>query len=70
MIGEATKHVPDDFRVATDDIPWRAISGMRDIVVHRYFGVQDDYVWDVATTQIPPLLKRLEEELAQLHQAD
>lgn len=66
VVGEASKQVPDDFRSTTPDILWQEIAGMRDIVVHRYFGVQDEAVWDVVTTEVPPLLAGLSAAIAAL----
>jgi uncharacterized protein with HEPN domain len=55
IIGEATKHLPEDIRALRPDITWRKIAGMRDIVVHVYFGIDDNVLWDVVTVKIPEL---------------
>jgi uncharacterized protein with HEPN domain len=70
VIGEAAKSVPDDFRESTPDVPWRELAGMRDVVVHRYFGVQDSYIWDAATEELPPIRRILRPHLAQLDDGD
>jgi len=63
VIGEAVKRLSKDLRQAYPDIPWRTMAGMRDKVIHHYFGVNYDVVWKVATEDIPGLLPRLKEIL-------
>lgn len=55
IIGEAVKQLPGATRARDDRVDWRRISGMRDMLVHAYFGVDVDLVWDVVETKIPPL---------------
>lgn len=55
VIGEAVKHISDDFKAAYPDIPWRAVAGMRDRVVHEYFRTNTRRIWDVVTEDINPL---------------
>lgn len=59
IIGEAAKKIPDDFRKKHPDIPWRNIAGMRDIIVHEYFGIDLKLVWTVAKRDLPRLKKQL-----------
>ncbi|OUC15043.1 MAG: hypothetical protein B0A82_08965 [Alkalinema sp. CACIAM 70d] len=60
VIGEATKNLPEDFRQRHPHIPWRRMAGMRDKLIHDYFGVDYDIVWDVVVHQIPELHDQIE----------
>lgn len=55
VIGEAVKQLPDPLRQKYSTIEWRAIAGMRDRLIHKYFGVDYDIVWDVITNKVPML---------------
>ncbi len=55
IIGEATKQVPDDLKQKYSHIEWRAMAGMRDRLIHGYFGVDYDIVWDVVVNKVPVL---------------
>lgn len=56
IIGEATKRLSDGLRQRYNDIPWRRIAGLRDVLIHDYMGVDLVAVWEV-TQQNPPVLK-------------
>jgi uncharacterized protein with HEPN domain len=63
IIGEATKHVSEDIRQKYPHVQWRAMAGMRDRLIHGYFGTDYDIVWDVVTNKIPALRQDIEEIL-------
>ena len=56
IIGEACKKLPPDFRVSNPQIDWREIAGTRDKLIHDYFGVDYDIVWDIIISELPDLL--------------
>ncbi|MCH8061492.1 MAG: DUF86 domain-containing protein [Chloroflexi bacterium] len=60
IIGEAARHVPDEFRRSRDEVRWANMVGMRDRLVHGYFGIDYEIVWDVITNIIPDLRRDIE----------
>ncbi len=67
IIGEASKKVPKPLKEKYSHIPWREIAGMRDKVVHEYFGVDKKVVWHTVKNDLPNLKKQLEIILKDLH---
>ena len=56
LLGEAATHIPASIREAHGDVPWRAIIGMRNRLIHGYLGIDDDLVWSAVRDDVPPLL--------------
>ena len=66
IIGEAARALPEETRALAPDIPWLKIIGMRNILVHGYFGIDTDVVWDTVTQDIPVLKPAVERLLQRL----
>jgi len=62
-IGELTKHLPQEFKAKHNEIPWKNISGMRDIAAHGYHTMNHKIIWDVANNYLPSLAAFLQSEL-------
>ncbi len=60
VIGEAAKNLPKSFRDKHQNIPWKKIIGTRDIMIHRYFGVDLDVLWKILKDDLPALKKQVE----------
>ena len=56
IIGEATKKVSREFRIAHPSIPWKRMAGMRDVLIHNYHEANLDVVWNAVTVSLPKLL--------------
>jgi len=59
IIGEAVKHIPSDLRLQRPEVPWNNIAGLRNLLVHHYFGIDNDIVLDICTNHLSPLLAAL-----------
>ena len=59
IIGEAAKHLSEEFRSQHPAIPWEQIAGMRDKLIHEYFGVDTEIVWKTITEDLEPVRRAL-----------
>ncbi|HWQ27400.1 MAG TPA: DUF86 domain-containing protein [Dehalococcoidia bacterium] len=74
VIGEAAKRLDDRYRASHPEVPWRALAGLRDVLIHQYEGVDLEKVWAIVENDLPglrraiaamlPPLEELERELA------
>jgi len=64
IIGEAANHIPDDVQEAHGDVPWVLMRAMRNRVVHIYFDVDPDILWDTVNNDLPKLVDPLERMLS------
>ena len=55
IIGEASKNIPNEVKNKYPDIEWKKISGTRDILIHRYFSVDNEILWDIIRNKLPEL---------------
>ena len=53
IIGEACKNIPDAFRNKNPQIDWRGFAGLRDIIIHQYFGIDYTAIWDAVENEVP-----------------
>ena len=55
IIGEACKNIPDYIRSQYPQIDWRGFAGLRDIIIHQYFGIDYTVIWDAIISEVPPM---------------
>ena len=59
VVGEATKNLSTVLRASSPELPWARMAGMRDVLIHRYMGVDLDVVWGVIEDEVAPLIVKL-----------
>lgn len=60
IIGEATKNISENIKIKYPEIEWRKIAGTRDTIIHAYFNVDLDVIWDIIKKDLPKLKKQIE----------
>ncbi len=70
IIGEAVKNLSTDFKKSHKGIEWKKIAGLRDKIIHYYFGVNWDILWDAITRRLPTLKDQIEKILSEVEDKD
>ena len=63
IIGEAAKRVSEEFRRGHGEIPWRSLTGLRNVLAHEYSEIRQERIWALANKEVPELIKLLDEIL-------
>jgi len=66
LIGEAVKNLPEEIKATYTNIPWRQIAATRDFIIHEYFSIDVDLIWEVTQKDLPDLKKKIEKILKDL----
>jgi len=69
IVGEAARHIPANMRDRHPEVPWRAMAGIRDKLIHDYVSVDSEIVWRTVTEDFPPLIPQIE-HVIQAEQGD
>ncbi len=68
IIGEATRNIPQEIRKRYPDIPWRTMVGFRDKLIHFYFGIKHELVWETIKSRLPELKEKIKKVLMDLEE--
>ena len=66
IVGEAAKRVPEDIRKKHPKVPWKEMAGMRDRLIHAYFGVNHQRVWTTIKERLPKIKPQIQKILAEM----
>lgn len=66
IIGEAAKHIPTEIQLLMPDIEWRKAAGLRDMLAHAYFGIDNVILWDIVQNKVPELRESIQSLLSLL----
>ena len=63
MVGETVKKIPEEIRSKHPDVDWKKIAGLRDILIHEYFGIDLNIIWDIVQNKLPALKEQTQRML-------
>ena len=66
IIGEAAKNIPTDMKIKSSNIEWKKVAGLRNVLIHEYFGVDIEILWDIIKNKLPELKKNISHLLKEL----
>ncbi len=70
VIGEATKNLPPNFRKHYPQVLWKEMAGLRDVLIHQYFGINYPSLWDIVKNKLPVLKKQIADILKEMDAAE
>jgi uncharacterized protein with HEPN domain len=70
VIGEATKKIPESVRSANPGVEWKQIAGLRDLLIHEYFGIDLEIVWDIVEKHVPVYAREIRRILEKTSDAE